>query len=75
MPIAGTSPVDGVLGSWDITGIKESSLALKLKVADKSGNVSCARQAFSRYNGGYKRLTAANHISLRMATARWMMRR
>ncbi|MDT8317351.1 MAG: CARDB domain-containing protein, partial [bacterium] len=41
VPLAGKGSVEGALGTWDITGLKEDIYSLKLKVKDRVGNVSC----------------------------------
>lgn len=40
-------PISGKLGTWNITGLKDGTYSLKLKVVDISGNVSCYTTSFS----------------------------
>lgn len=39
--VAGTAPVKGRLGNWDITKLKGTDFSLKLQVTDSAGNTSC----------------------------------
>ncbi|MEA5113120.1 MAG: CARDB domain-containing protein [Geobacteraceae bacterium] len=45
-PIAGTGPLRGSVGKWDISGMRGGeTYAFSLKVTDKAGNVSCGASA------------------------------
>lgn len=45
--IKGTRTVQGQLGVWDVTDLREIAYSLKLKVVDVAGNVSCYTTSFS----------------------------
>ncbi|KAF0220892.1 MAG: fibronectin I domain-containing [Geobacteraceae bacterium] len=46
-PIAGSEPVNGRIGVWNMSNVNGSRFALKLKVIDEAGNVSCDIKTFS----------------------------
>ena len=46
-PIFVDGPKQGVLGIWNVSGLQESAVSLKLKVIDATGNVSCSTTDFS----------------------------
>ena len=46
-PILVDGPKQGTLGIWNVSGLQESDVSLKLKVIDAAGNVSCSMTDFS----------------------------
>jgi len=69
-PIAGSGPVQGRIGTWDVTDLRGTSFSLRLRVVDAVGNVSCYTTSLHMDRGVFitswsdRRLFSPSHDSL-----------